>query len=50
VLSTCRGAKDRDLVSIILRRSLASPIPEHIPFVENISDVISYGALKKILE
>jgi nicotinamidase-related amidase len=50
VLSTCRGAKDRDLVSIILRRSLASPIPEHIPFVENISDVISYGALKKVLE
>ncbi len=50
VLSTCRGARDCDLASIILRGSLANPRPDYIPFVENISDVISYGALKKVLE
>jgi nicotinamidase-related amidase len=49
VLSTARGAKDLDLTAIILRGSLASGVPENIRFVENISDLISYGALKKIL-
>lgn len=49
VLSTYRGAQDIDLTPIILRGSLASGIPEHIKFVESISDIISYGALKKIL-
>jgi nicotinamidase-related amidase len=50
VLSTYRGAKDLDLTPIILRGSLASDTPENIKFVESISDVISYGALKKALE
>lgn len=50
VLSTYRGANDLDLKPIILRGSLASGVPEHITFVENISDVISYGALKRVLE
>lgn len=50
VLSTYRGAKDLDLTPIILRGSLASDTQENIKFVENISDVISYGALKKVLE
>ncbi len=50
VLSAARGAEDRDLTPIILRGSLASAVPENIKFVENISDVISYGALKKLLE
>ena len=50
VLSTYRGAKDLDLTPIILRGSLASGTPENIKFVESISDIISYGALKKILE
>jgi nicotinamidase-related amidase len=50
VLSTYRGAKDLDLTPIILRGSLASGVPENIKFVESISDVISYGALKKMLE
>jgi nicotinamidase-related amidase len=50
VLSTCRGAKDLDLRPIILRGSLASGIPENIGFVESISDVISYGALRTCLE
>jgi len=50
VLSTCRGAQDVDLTSIILRGSLASTIPDNIKFVESINNVISYGALKKMLE
>jgi nicotinamidase-related amidase len=50
VLSTYRGAEDVDLKPIILRGSLASGNLEHIRFVEDISDVISYGALKTYLE
>ena len=50
VLSTCRGAEDVDLTPIILRGSLASGIPENIRFVESVSNVVSYGALKKFLE
>ena len=49
VLSTYRGAQDVDLTPIILRGSLASTVPGNIKFVESISDVISYGALKKVL-
>jgi nicotinamidase-related amidase len=49
VLSTYRGALDHDLVPILLRNSLASSTLENIKFVENVSDVISYGALKKML-
>jgi nicotinamidase-related amidase len=50
VLSTCRGAEDLDLTSIILRGSLASDHPENIEFVERINNIISYGSLKKALE
>jgi len=50
VLSTYRGAENLDLVPIILRGSLASGSPENISFVESISDLVSYGALKKLLE
>jgi nicotinamidase-related amidase len=49
VLSTYRGAKDLDLTPIIFRGSLASDTLENIKFVESISDIISYGALKKVL-
>jgi nicotinamidase-related amidase len=49
VLSTYRGARDLDLTPMLLRGSLASGSPENIRFVESISDIISYGALKKIL-
>ncbi|MFC2023712.1 cysteine hydrolase family protein [Chloroflexota bacterium] len=49
VLSTYRGAEDLDLTPIILRGSLASDNLDHIKFVENISSIISYGVLKKIL-
>ena len=50
VLSTYRGAMDLDLTPIILRDSLASDRPENIKFVESISEVISYGALMKVLD
>ena len=43
------GAKDLDLTSIILRGALASDVAENIRFVENISEVISLGALGKVL-
>ncbi|MBU0496077.1 MAG: cysteine hydrolase [Chloroflexi bacterium] len=49
VLSTYRGAEDLDLTPIILRGSLASSTLENIRFVESINDVISYGALEKVL-
>jgi nicotinamidase-related amidase len=49
VLSTYRGAQDLDLKPMLLRGALASGSPENIRFVESISDILSYGALKKIL-
>jgi len=49
VLSAYRGAEDLDLTPIILRGALASGSPENIKFVESITDIISYGALKKVL-
>ena len=49
VLSTYRGAEDHDLTAILLRGALASDAPENINFVESINEVISYGALKKVL-
>ena len=50
VLSTCRGARDVDLTPILLRGALASDKPENIKFVENVNEIISYRALKKVLE
>jgi nicotinamidase-related amidase len=49
VLSTYRGAEDLDLTPILLRGALASGSLENIQFVESISDIISYGALAKML-
>jgi nicotinamidase-related amidase len=49
VLSTYRGAEDLDLTPIILRGSLASDNLENIKLVESISNIISYGVLKKVL-
>lgn len=49
VLSTYRGAQDFDFVPIILKGSLASDNAEHIKFVEEISETVSYGALKTLL-
>lgn len=49
VLSTYIGAQDFDLVPMILKGSLASGNAEHIRFVEEISEIISIGALKAML-
>ena len=49
VLSTYRGAQDVDLTPVILRGSLASSNLENIKFVENISNIVSYTVLKKVL-
>lgn len=50
VLSTYRGALDIDIKPIFLRGSLATANPERIKFIEDISDVISYDALKSFLD
>ena len=49
VLSTYIGADDNDFTPIILRSAIASDNPEHVKFVEEISNLISIGALKKLL-
>ena len=49
VLSTYRGAQDFDFTPIILKGSLASDNAEHIRFVEEITETISWGALKTLL-
>jgi len=49
VLATDRGARDLDLTPIMLRGALASVVPENCKFVESISDIISFEALKKVL-
>lgn len=50
VLSTYRGAMDKDFTSALLRWTLASVNPANIPFVESINDTISLNILKKALE
>gem|GEM_PF-3513849 len=50
VLSTYRGAEDHGLTPVIMRGGLASAKPENINFVENISNIISYPVLAKMLE
>ena len=49
VLSTYRGALDQDFAPIMLQGGLASETPENIRFVEQISEGVTYGALKKLL-
>ena len=49
VLSTYRGAQDFDFTPIMLKSSLASENAEHIKFVEEITEIVSYGALKTLL-
>lgn len=49
VLSTYRGAQDFDFTSIVLKRAIASDNAEHIRFVEEITETMSYGALKTFL-
>lgn len=49
VLSTYRGAQDLDFTPIMLKGSLASDNAEHVRFVEEITETVSYGALKTLL-
>lgn len=49
VLSTYRGAEDLDFKPIILRGAIASDNAEHIRFVEEVTETISYRALKTFL-
>jgi nicotinamidase-related amidase len=49
VLSTYIGAEDNDFTPVILRSAIASGNPNHIKFVEEISNLISIGALTKFL-
>lgn len=50
VLSTYRGAQDLDLLPVILRNGIASGSRKNQEFVERISNVISFGVLRKLLE
>lgn len=50
VLSTYRGAEDRDLKPILLRGGMATAHAANIQFVESLGDVISFGALKHTLQ
>lgn len=50
VLSTYRGALDKDLTPALLRWGLASINTANIAFVENIHDNISLNLLKQILK
>jgi nicotinamidase-related amidase len=49
VLSTYVGARDNDLFPIMLRNALASGNHKSIKFIESAYDLISYGALKKLI-
>ncbi len=51
VLSTYRRRHvDMDFKPILLRDALASGKPENIKFVESVNDVVSFGALKRLIE
>ena len=49
VLSTYKGAEDVDLKPIILKGAVASDNLEHLKFVEEITDTITFGALRTLL-
>jgi nicotinamidase-related amidase len=50
ILSTYRGALDLDLSPILLKNAIAGPIKENVAFVESISESITLGALKQVLQ
>lgn len=49
VLSTYRGALDRDFSALLLQGCLASINPANIPFIERINDTITLRVLKTVL-
>jgi nicotinamidase-related amidase len=50
VLRTYVGAKDHDLVPIILKNAIASGNNENIKFGENISEIMTVGVLEKFIK
>ena len=50
VLSTYRGAKDLDYFPVLLKNGIASVEESNKEFVENISETITFGVLKRMLE
>ena len=49
VLSTYKGAEDLDLKPIILKGGIASVNLEHVRFVEEICETVTFGALETLL-
>ncbi len=49
ILSTYVGAEDNDFTPIILRSAIASGNQSRVRFVEEISSIVSIGALRKLL-
>ena len=49
VLSSYRGALDNDFSPALLRGALASGVRNHIKFVEDINEVISYGVMESLI-
>jgi Amidases related to nicotinamidase len=49
VISSCVGARNRDLSAIFLKGGLASGRPEAVRLVEDAYDSVSLGALEKLL-
>lgn len=47
VLATYRGAQDNDLEPIMVRGAIAASDPEQVKMVEDICQLVSFGALKK---
>jgi nicotinamidase-related amidase len=50
IQGTTIGALDQDLLPILLKDGIASGNDENLKFIENINEIISYKALKKVLE
>jgi nicotinamidase-related amidase len=50
VLSTIRGAMDLDLTPIIIKDTLASATLPNIRFVEDIHEMVTFGALKRMID
>jgi nicotinamidase-related amidase len=49
VLHTYCGARDHDIAPIMLKGGLAGDIAKHVRYVEEITDIITLGALRAML-
>ena len=50
VLSTYRGAKDLDYFPVLLKNGIASVSKENREFVENISETMTWGVMRKMVQ